>query len=345
MSAASPQTLINRAAAPVLLVLAIVASGCGTGTDSVSISSTSRAPATTVAATPTTERTRPTFPTPTTEDPIIRSADGRFAPLAPDTATDVASAITLTETALRNPSTDQTALPDLGHEQQILYRHLGRHPEWDADVLATVPPELTEIVRLQLAGRRAFYGLNTGYADRLPSWRIVTPEPADDLLAYYQEGEELYGIEWEFLAAINLVETGMGRIQGFSTAGAQGPMQFIPATWADYGDGDINDPHDAIIAAARYLNARGGPVDMGAALFGYNNHNAYVEGVSNYAEIMRRDPDAFVGFYHWEIHFSSEVGDLWLPVGFEEAERVLITDYLREHPESAPPENGWLPDS
>ncbi len=336
----------------------MLASGCGTGTDSVSISSTTRAPETAAPTSPVSSspvstspvstsegRTSPTFPTATSDDPISRSADGRFVPAVPDSGGDVATAIERTEAALRDPTTDPAALPDIGHEQQVLYRHLGRHPEWDADVLAAVPPELTEIVRLQLAARRAFYALHTGYADRLPSWRIVAPEPASRLLEYYREGEELYGIEWEYLAAINLVETGMGRIAGLSTAGAQGPMQFIPATWADYGEGDVNDPHDAIIAAARYLNARGGPDDMDAALFGYNNHNAYVEGVSNYAEIMRRDPDAFTGFYHWEIHFASHIGDLWLPVGFEEAERVLITAYVREHPESAPPENGWVPNS
>ncbi len=34
---------------------------------------------------------------------------------------------------------------------------------------------------------------------------------------------------WYYLAAINLIETRMGRIDGLSTAGAQGPMQFLPA--------------------------------------------------------------------------------------------------------------------
>ena len=46
---------------------------------------------------------------------------------------------------------------------------------------------------------------------------------------------EEFGIDWTYLASIHLVETRMGRIRGTSVAGAQGPMQFIPATWASYG--------------------------------------------------------------------------------------------------------------
>jgi membrane-bound lytic murein transglycosylase B len=63
---------------------------------------------------------------------------------------------------------------------------------------------------------------------------------------------------WNYLAAINLVETGLGRIVGVTPAGAQGPMQFLPATFAKYGDGgDIRSPHDSIMAAGRFLAANG----------------------------------------------------------------------------------------
>ena len=83
------------------------------------------------------------------------------------------------------------------------------------------------------------------------------------LLDAYRAAEAEFGIPWKYLAAINLVETGIGRIRGTSIAGAQGPMQFMPATWEAYGGGgDINDTHDAIRGAARYLAANNGANDI-----------------------------------------------------------------------------------
>ena len=123
-------------------------------------------------------------------------------------------------------------------------------------------------------------------ADTLPAWRIVAPAPAEDLLRYYKRGERAFGIGWEYLAAINLVETGMGRIRGTSVAGAQGPMQFLPTTWARWGRGDIQDPADSIMAAARYLAHDGGarPARLDDALFRYNNDTRYVRGVTLLAQ-------------------------------------------------------------
>ena len=73
--------------------------------------------------------------------------------------------------------------------------------------------------------------------DTLPAWRIEPPAPADELLGYYRKAEAATGVGWNYLAAINLVETGLGRIVGVSHAGAQGPRQFLPSTFAVYGDG------------------------------------------------------------------------------------------------------------
>src|SRR5262249_37489337 len=120
-----------------------------------------------------------------------------------------------------------------------------------------------------------------------PDWTIATPPPADVLRSYYREAEQQFHISWAYLAAIHFVETRMGRIHGNSTAGAQGPMQFTPSTWAAYGGGgNINDNHDAIIAAARYLAAAGGPSNMDRALFAYNHSNNYVAAIKLYAQVM-----------------------------------------------------------
>ena len=65
------------------------------------------------------------------------------------------------------------------------------------------------------------------------------------------------GVPWTVLAAINLVETRMGRIVVPGSAAAQGPMQFLPATWARYGGGgDVDNPHDATAAAANASTPR-----------------------------------------------------------------------------------------
>jgi len=68
---------------------------------------------------------------------------------------------------------------------------------------------------------------------------IVAPPPADELLGHYRAAGDEFGVDWTYLAAIHLVETRMGRIRGTSTAGAHGPMQFMPATWDAYGEGDV----------------------------------------------------------------------------------------------------------
>jgi membrane-bound lytic murein transglycosylase B len=149
-------------------------------------------------------------------------------------------------------------------------------------------------------------------ARHLPRWRIVAPAPAAALLAYYRAAEASLGVPWEYLAAIHLVETRMGRIRGTSSAGAEGPMQFLPATWRRYGRGDVHDTGDAVLAAARMLRANGAPADMAAALHAYNPSRRYVRAVAAYAGQMRAEPRAFLGYYHWQVYY----GDTLLPEGY-----------------------------
>src|SRR5690606_29549350 len=87
----------------------------------------------------------------------------------------------------------------------------------------------------------------------------------DSYLELYRRSAELCpGLSWTVLAAIGQIESGHGRNNGPSSAGALGPMQFMPATWKAYGvdgDGDgetdIWSAYDAVPSAANYLCANG----------------------------------------------------------------------------------------
>ena len=151
----------------------------------------------------------------------------------------------------------------------------------------------------------------------LPPWRIVAPAPVDELLGYYKEAEADLGVPWYYLAAIHLVETRMGRIRGNSEANAQGPMQFLPATWEQYGNGgDIQSNKDAIAAAARYLKRNGAPGDMRNAVWNYNHDFRYVDAVLAYGDRMRDDERAYYGYHQWQVYYVTTVGDIWLPEGY-----------------------------
>jgi cell wall-associated NlpC family hydrolase len=107
--------------------------------------------------------------------------------------------------------------------------------------------------------------------------------PANYLADFKKAGTK-YGIPWTVLAAIGKVESGFGANDGPSSAGALGPMQFEPSTWALYGDGgNIMDPADAIPAAARLLAANGAPGNLQQAIFAYNHSGSYVTDVLDQA--------------------------------------------------------------
>ncbi len=237
------------------------------------------------------------------------------------------------EDAIDDRSTQPRVLRAAGHLEQVAYRVLGRRPAWDERVRRMLPARLRGRLDANVASRREFRALHgDDLSDTLPAWRIVRPAPAARLRSFYRAAERRFDVEWEYLAAINLIETAMGRIRGTSVAGAQGPMQFIPTTWDIYGRGDINDPHDAIMAAARYLDARGFGDQGGraGALYSYNNSNRYVRGVSLLAEQMKRRPRAFLGYYHWKVYYRTDRGDIRLPVGYASQRPVPVAAYLRD---------------
>jgi membrane-bound lytic murein transglycosylase B len=324
----------TRGATAGIVVAGLVLAACGpAGDDTTGLdrqTTTTDEPTVTVAVTTT---TLPPTTTTTIAAPLVEAMTGR--PRAAADPVALAAQLTAAERAVRDPATAADVLVAASQLQQVAYRQLGPHPEWDSEVMARIPPELAEAVTLNVQSRREFRSMHRRLSDTLPAWRIVSPEPAGDLLALYQEAEATFGVGWEYLAAINLVETGMGRIRGTSVAGAQGPMQFMPATWAAYGaGGDINSTRDAIMAAGRYLAANGfaNPGGIEGALFAYNRHPAYVRGVAALARVMELDPRTFYGYYHWQVFYLTALGDVLLPVGYEATEPVPAADYLAAHP-------------
>jgi len=251
------------------------------------------------------------------------SGDGR-SPVGPPPAASVsppavttgadrlAAQLTTAETAIRDPTTPSWKLPALGRSQQRAYRTLVRHPRLVPKVLAKLPLRLRRGVQANVLAGSELRQLNRP-ARRLPRWRIVAPAPAGHLLAAYRAAQAELAVPWEYLAAIHLVETRLGRIRGTSSAGAQGPMQFLPSSWRRYGrGGNIHATGDAILAAARLLRANGAPTDMAGALYAYNPSRRYVRAVSAYAGQLRANQRAFLGYYHWQVFY----GDTLLPQGY-----------------------------
>src|SRR3954451_1477325 len=266
---------------------------------------------------------------------------------SPDTATTTAGAqptiasdpaqladdLVADEQTLRDPSTPEPALTAAARRQQAAYRAIGRNTEWDAIIRPRIPASLLETYDLNVDARRQLYSM-TEVKDTLPAWRIVPPAPADELMNYYREAEAATGVGWNHLAAINLIESRFGSFEGDSTAGAQGPMQFLPSTFDAYGDGgDIHSPRDSIMAAGRYLAANGFANDRDSAIFRYNNADRYVRAVNDYAAVLAADPAAFAGYYRWDVYYRTTSGDVLLPVGYASASPIPVDDYLADHPQ------------
>jgi hypothetical protein len=127
-----------------------------------------------------------------------------------------------------------------------------------------------------------------------PSTAATADIPADLLPLYRKAAATCPGLPWSVLAAIGKIETDHGRSQapgvtaGENYAGAGGPMQFLPSTWAVYGvdangDGrtDRYDPADAIFGAAHYLceSGAGQTRHLYRAVFAYNHADSYVRAV------------------------------------------------------------------
>ncbi|MDQ3953333.1 MAG: lytic transglycosylase domain-containing protein [Actinomycetota bacterium] len=196
--------------------------------------------------------------------------------------------------------------------QQRAYRLMSRRPRLARRVLARLDGALWREAAANTAAGAQLRSLVTPLK---PPVRLRTgpAEPAGRLLSHYRRAERRFGVEWEVLAAVNYVETKFGKVRSSSSAGAQGPMQFLPSTWEAYGlGGDVHDPRDAIMGAANYLRASGAPRDYRGALYAYNRADAYVDAVLLYAGRMKRRPQSYYAYYSWQVFVITTKGDIRL---------------------------------
>ncbi|WP_433354350.1 lytic murein transglycosylase [Microtetraspora malaysiensis] len=169
-----------------------------------------------------------------------------------------------------------------------------------AHVLA-VQPEKREKTTREKAGKATKTGAKTGGGTRPGgggTGQGLVGRPESYLELYRRSAGVCPGLSWSVLAAIGQVESGHGRNNGPSSAGALGPMQFMPATWKTYGvdgDGDgkadIWSAYDAVPSAAKYLCANGaakGGEKLRKAVWFYNHSWDYVNRVLGLAEAYAR---------------------------------------------------------
>jgi hypothetical protein len=196
-----------------------------------------------------------------------------------------------------------------GLYQQRLFRYLTKHDRTARRTIGKIDKSLRAFARTTVSIGAALRSLVTPVK---PPVRFKThkPAPAGKLLGFYKKAKRKSGIDWQTMASLNFVESKFGRVLGPSSAGARGPMQFLPSTWEKYGNGgDIDDPHDSILAAARYLKAWGAPGNMHDALYAYNHSDIYVRAVLAYARMMRRNELNYYDYYFWQVFVITTKGD------------------------------------
>jgi hypothetical protein len=297
-----------------LCALAVVAGACSSSKDKpepaafkkpATTTSTTEAPTTTPSTAPAPPPPAPrTFSNATADDPALAAAD-----------------IAAAELATLDPATSPEELNNAAVALQLAYRRISlRDVSVERAIAARLPDDH---LRLALAynvaaGRHiiALGGKSTPKDAPPAEWRIVAPAPRDELVANYQAASKETGVPWPILASVNFVETRLGRVAGVSSAGAMGPMQFLPSTWAAYGKGDINSVKDSILTAAHYLKANGAPERLDDAIFRYNHSSHYVEAIKAYANRIALDPNSFRGYYNWQVTYRTKAGLMILPVGW-----------------------------
>ena len=189
-------------------------------------------------------------------------------------------------------------------QEELRVYELASYYGVEAAVVPLLPTAVSRPVEDAIAGLHSLYALAGFDQYYLVHAHFVFPyasaAPVTTLRSYYVEAQQKYGVDASYLASINFIESAFGRNNGPSSAGAEGPMQFLPGTWANWGQGgNIWDPHDAIMAAARYLVHYGAPSDMRTAIFHYNLDYDYVDAVEFFARAIRADPAWLDRLYYW----------------------------------------------
>jgi membrane-bound lytic murein transglycosylase B len=184
---------------------------------------------------------------------------------------------------------------------------LAARPGLSDAVLRRVPASVAAVVRTNLAAKRELWRLTP--RTRRKRFQTGRALPPATLLSYYRQAQRRFGVRWNLLAAVNFVESAFNKLRNDSATGAQGPMQFMPATWRAYGlGGNVHDPHDAILGAANYLHANGAPRDVRRALLRYNPSPLYVDAVLRYAARIRTDRRAFYEYYARQVFVRTASG-------------------------------------
>ncbi|CAN5574852.1 hypothetical protein BH20ACT23_BH20ACT23_12200 [soil metagenome] len=196
--------------------------------------------------------------------------------------------------------------------QQRIYRLMSRNTKLGNRTMRRLDGLLARSAQRIVGAHRELRGL----VEPLPAnftFPTGRAKPVAELLRYYKAAQRRFRVDWRVLAAVNYIETKFGKVKATSSAGAVGPMQFMPPTWRAYGmGGNIRNDRDAIMGAANYLRASGatrGPAGLRDALWAYNHSDHYVRSVLGYMRYMKSRTRHYFTLYNWQVFVVTVRGD------------------------------------